>query len=279
MRKMTSGSIVFNLAGVSVLALVAGYMVRTALVTEHTAQCSRRYPAGMQFALDAQDGTPLSMIELQARAGLREWGVLENAKIVLASDSPSGKSLDISLAKITNENSQTQNGLGFVWPVYDLGSAKSACLSYSVYLPENFKFGESGHLPGLTGTGTVTSVEGESSDGTFTAHVGWGQHGEIGIDVRSPYTGGSWFASKRQAEWPRGHWVQVDQEVVMNTPGRANGILRMWIDGALRVENTSFRVRASDEVKMGGVVADTGFIQSANDEVVVRLSPFVVQWQ
>lgn len=279
MRKVSSGSIVFNLAGVSVLALVAGYMVRSALVTEHTAQCSRRYPAGMQFALDAQDGAPLSTIELQARAGLREWGVLENAKVVIASDSPSGKSLDVSLAKITGSDAQTQNGLGFVWPVFDLSSAQSACLSYSVYLPENFKFGESGHLPGLTGTGTVSSPEGEATDGTFNAHVGWGQHGEIGIDVRSPYTGGSWFGSRRQAEWPRGQWVQVDQEVVMNNPGRANGVLRMWIDGALRVENTSFRVRATDEVKMQGVVADTGFIQSANESVVVRLSPFVVQWQ
>ncbi len=43
--------------------------------------CSARYPAPMRFALNTSDGKLLSPIELQARVGLNEWGINENAKV------------------------------------------------------------------------------------------------------------------------------------------------------------------------------------------------------
>ncbi|MDF2969666.1 MAG: hypothetical protein K0R61_116 [Microvirga sp.] len=36
--------------------------------------------------------------------------------------------------------------------------------------------------------------------------------------------------------WPRGQWVHLDYEVKMNTPGVADGIARVWINGTLWAE-------------------------------------------
>ena len=82
MRDINSGAIVFNLSGGAILITVFAYMGFAFFHTDIIAPCTARYPAGKQFALDSQRGNLLTPIELQGRAGTREWGILKNAQIL-----------------------------------------------------------------------------------------------------------------------------------------------------------------------------------------------------
>lgn len=280
MSKLSLNTIAFNLAGAAVLLTVSGYVVLSFFKSGTVDRCSMRFPAGQQFAFDSDDhGTPLTPIELQARAGLREWGILQNAKILAAPDAPGGKVLEVSLAKTENEDRMDENGIGFVWPVTNMQSAESACLTYSVFLPEGFEFKASGYLPGLYGARDVADIDAEQPGEGFAARVSWAQAGDVGLEVRSPSTQGYWQGTKMISRWPLGRWLLIEQEVKLNTPGVDDGILRMWVDGALKVENLGANLRAAPESRLTGVISDIGYARSASDPAAIKLSPFIVQWQ
>jgi hypothetical protein len=71
----------------------------------------------------------------------------------------------------------------------------------------------------------------------------------------------------------------VEQEIALNSKGAGDGILRLWIDGKLRIENRSLALKSDSSPGFSGVVADIGYAHSAGDPVTLKVSPFVVQWQ
>ena len=279
MSKLNVNAILFNIAGVGILLTAVGYMGYTFLVTERVARCTARFPAGQQFAFDSDKGRPLSPIELQARAGLREWGVLQNANITTLDGQPNSAIMEVSLATTGDEDKADQNGVGFLWPLGDLAKAKAACLSYRVFLPEGFKFTEPGYLPGLFGAADTAELDEAKPAEGFAVRMGWAQKGDIGAEVRSPASAGYWAGSDRTARWPLGRWVGVEQEVALNTPGEDDGILRIWIDGALTVENTGMNLRAAERPTLTGVVSEIGYARIASEPAKIKISPFVIQWQ
>lgn len=279
MSKHSMNSIMFNLAGGAILLIVGGYVINSYFTSEKVERCSLRYPAGQLFALDGQKGNPLTPIELQARTGLREWGVLKNAKIGDDPDVQGGHVLEVSLTRTENENRADENGIGFVWPVQDMQGAKSACLSFQVQLPEGFEFKAAGYLPGLYGAKDVTDLDSEQPSEGFAARVSWAQAGDVGVEVRSPASAGYWQGTPHVMRWPLGRWLSVEQEVKLNTPGQDDGVIRMWVDGALKVENLSANLRMRADSSLTGVVSDIGYARGSSDPAVVKLSPFVVQWQ
>ena len=279
MSKLNSNNILFNVAGIGIVVTAIGYMGYTFFITEKVPHCTARFPAGQQFAFESAKGKPLTTIELQARAGLREWGVLQNAKIANGSGVPAGGVMEVSLAATGDEDKADQNGVGFVWPVNELAKAGAACLSYQVFFPGSFKFAEPGYLPGLFGAGDLTQLdESKPSDG-FAARVGWDQNGEIGVEVRSPASAGFWQSSTRRSRWPTGQWVSVEQELAMNTPEKANGTMRMWINGNLTVENYAINLRATPQSNLSGVLSEIGYARTASEVATLKVSPFIIQWQ
>ncbi len=42
-----------------------------------------------------------------------------------------------------------------------------------------------------------------------------------------------------------GRWYCLEQEIILNTPGRQDGVMRFWVDGALLINNTAADVRGS----------------------------------
>ena len=272
-------TILFNVAGGAVVVAVIGYMGFDFVTTPKVPRCTERYPAGQQFAFESMKGQPLSPIELQARAGLREWGVLRNSKIIKNPNAPAGSVLEVSLASTENEDLANQNGVGFAWPLADMPSAASACLSYSVFLPKGFEFKEPGYLPGLYGAADVAQLDEEQPKDSFAVRMGWAQSGDLGAEIRSPATAGYWQGAGHKLEWPRGQWVAIEQEVALNTPGEFNGVLRIWIDGALTVDSSNLNLRSAPESTLTGVVSDIGYARTASDPGTVQVSPFIVQWQ
>lgn len=274
-----NGGLIFNLSGGVILLTVAMYMGYSFFRGEDVTPCATRYPAGKQFAFDTRGGKPLSPIEMQGRAGSREWGVLNNTRVRKAADIPRGFSLKVDLAPTGDEANENQNGIGFVWPNQNMSQAKSACLSYNVFLPQKYAFPEPGIFPGIYSTSDIWDLDSREMSEGFAARVGWGQGGDVGLDMKSARGGSFWQGSTSRSTWPLGRWVPVEQEVIINRAGVADGIVRLWVDGHLRVDRRDLELRYNRREQLSGVVADVGYARTASDPISVMLSPFVLQWQ
>ena len=123
---------------------------------------------------------------------------------------------------------------------------------------------DGGKMPGLAGTYSVAGWGGRRSDGTN----GWSLRGnfhrafpkdhpffgltQLGTyayhaDMASPY-GDNWY-------WPgalleRNRWYCVEQQVRMNRPDAADGVLRVWLDGRQIFEKTDLRLRKVDRLRI-----------------------------
>ena len=80
-----------------------------------------------------------------------------------------------------------------------------------------------------------------------------------------------------------GRWVEIEQEVVLNTPGKADGLLRVWVDGKLGLERKrlNFRSKSSDGFK--GILANIHFATRelgwapSPKNTSLKISPFFVR--
>jgi hypothetical protein len=278
MKQQQLQSILFNIGGGFIVLTVVGYIVAAEIRGKAVSQCTARYQPGYQFSLQNGKGELLSPIELQAQAGSREWGVLQNTKVIKASAAPLGMALQVSLAPTNNEDREDQNGLGYVWLVPPLQKASSACLSYSAYIPIGFKFPEPGYMPGLFGGTDLAGLDLDAPPRGVIARMGWVSGGELGVEVKIPNSTGHWMGAIKTT-WPTARWVAIEQEVKLNTPGKSDGLVRVWVDGDLKVETLNMDLRGSDQFALSGVVADVGYARTASLPATFHVSPFVVQWQ
>ena len=188
--------------------------------------------------------------------------------------------MQVSLASTDVDDETARNGVGFTWQSAELAKATSACLSYRVFLPASFAFAKPGYLPGLYAASDIAELDAKTPTDGFVARVGWTQGGDSGVEVRSVGAGTLWQGATVESEpWPLGRWVPVEQEIALNSKGAGDGILRLWIDGKLRIENRSLALKSDSSPGFSGVVADIGYAHTAGDPVTLKVSPFVVQWQ
>ena len=128
---------------------------------------------------------------------------------------------------------------------------------------------DGGKLPGFAGTYGRAGWGMRKSDGTN----GWSARGaffQIRPEQKSQlqrgigtyaYTAGTDDQSGEVWGWNRGptgvlpknRWVAIEQQVRMNTVGRDDGVLRVWIDGQLAFERTNIRWRTVPDLKVEAV--------------------------
>jgi hypothetical protein len=84
---------------------------------------------------------------------------------------------------------------------------------------------------------------------------------------------------------PRGRWVRIDQEVILNKPGAENGTLRLWVDRTLVGELSNFVMRQSPDTKIELVQAAAYFGSSATNtdglaakDERILMTPFELRW-
>ncbi len=112
------------------------------------------------------------------------------------------------------------------------------------------------------------------------ARMGWQKEGALGIALNAaPATSGRWIVSSTRAVWPLGKWVDVEQEVRLNEKGKTNGLLRVWLDGELQLENGKLDLGANDQVSLSGIVSDIHYLRGPVAASRLTVSPFIVQWQ
>ena len=280
MSMPSTKTILFNAAASLVAILAVVGVVRTWLVPSTMQPCSERHSTSMVFPLE-RDGVVLTATDIQARTGGRDAGLIENVDVIRLKRGPVPIAMSVELPKGSAAPTSSvvpKGGLSLPWQPRTLKDKSTVCLSYQILLPSDFDFNLGGVLPGVFG-----GVE--QSNDRFLVQLGWRQGGAIGATNHVTLDGKKW---KQQAEAegytiPRGRWVKIDQEVILNEPDLENRVLRVWLDGALAIDKADIAYRVKPDITLVGVAADVFYNGEdvsgrAPADAKVMLSPFEIRW-
>ncbi|HWV80838.1 MAG TPA: hypothetical protein VNZ50_05380 [Hyphomicrobiaceae bacterium] len=248
---------------------------RSMLGGNEAESCRERYDNAVQWSLQRDDGQLLTTSDLQARLGASEWGVLDRVNVVKV-DHGSGTALAVDLAP--RRSAAQSHGAGFEWGPQSAGPVAAACASYAFKLDPKFDFAAGGYLPGLLGGPTGSD---RTAPEAFSARLTWDDAGRLGILSQAPGGSQPLTNERNTAEIPRGRWVAVDQEVILNTPGRNDGVLRVWLDGKLSFESRKVAFRTDADAAVHGVLAEVAYAHQpgARDSASpVLVTPFEFRW-
>lgn len=277
---------VLLLNGAAILIALAsiGTVVRSMLITERVPSCKERYGHASRLSLD-NNGVALTAADLQGRLSNSDWGLVNGGRVVKLKSGPAKFALELDLASAptaTRGPTEHRPGIGFNWAPQSFAKAKAACLTYSVFLPEGFVFGNGGRLPGLYG-GSPRATEDEDA-GAFSSRYMWSAKGEAGVHTHLPGWGEGRPLNNRFHWEPlvRGEWVELEQEVILNAPDRKDGVLRVWQNGQLVFQSTDLAFRSKPSVLLGGVLAEAVGGEVAPGTKLknqkIWLSPFELRW-
>ena len=279
--KFDKNTILFNAGGGLAILIVGIYFVRTTLFPTQAPPCSTVYTNLTQLPLEHAGGDLFTAADLQARLAGRDVGVIDYTRVVRVKNGP-GAVIEVDLPKgsLGPKSTQTRGGVAFQWRPNRLDGAASACLTYSVWVPYDFDFKRGGTLPGLYGAGDG----GRDDKPVFSARFMWREGGKSEVLATLPLNG----ESRTQTIDPEsfklqaGKWTRLEQELVLNMPGRKDGALRVWVDGVQVIDKSQIMLRENDQVVFAGVQADAhyGGLDSSfasPKDTKIRISPFEVR--
>ena len=277
MKSPKQFELLINIGGAIAGLGVIGYIAYAALHKDVEQPCSARYPAATRFSLHNSEGKPLSAIALQARAGLHDLGVIDNASVVPSQGGPAEDVLEVKLRPLpagADQEGSAHNGIEFRWSPPGMKPATAACLGYSVLLPDKFAFGSGGVLPG---------VFGGAGGGSRDSAAGMSVAPEWELDGRpliaSVAAGSIGRVSGNTSALPTGRWVRVEQEVVLNEAGKENGQTSLWIDGQLVLDSRRVLLRKDAGETLSGVLVAAGYHGKPPEGSSLQLSPFEISWR
>ena len=144
--------------------------------------------------------------------------------------------------------------------ISDIGAHDSLHLRYYVRFDKSIDFVKGGKLPGLCG-GTANSG-GHIPDGTdgFSTRFMWRASGGGELYAYMP-SSQQWGSSLGRDNWyfKRGTWQLVEQQLILNEPGKSNGVVKAWIDGKLVLEQKELLFRTTPSLKIDGIFFSTFF--------------------
>jgi hypothetical protein len=281
--KFSKRAIMINsIAGVVMLAGFVS-LIHSTFARPHFEVCTSRYHRQLAMTLD-REGQPLTPTDIQAVSNGLDEGVLENLSIAAFKDGPAKFAMGVKIAAGTVEQRSGRGapgGVSFPWAPSTINQPQAACLSYNIFLPADFEFGTGGTLPGFFGT-TTNGQYGDKPN--FQTQLIWQTAGAPQFQLKSLSDSDNRTAAFKtwDSALPRGKWVRVDQEIVLNTPKQADGVARLWLDGKLESEVKSVEIRDGVDMSISGVAGDVYFGGSSSGQApkdsVVWLSPFEIRW-
>jgi hypothetical protein len=133
-------------------------------------------------------------------------------------------------------------------------------LRYRLRFSDTFDFVKGGKLPGFYGGRTISG--GHIPDGIdgFSTRFMWraGGAGEVYAYLPSSVTWGT-SLGRGSFHFQPGHWQCLEQELGLNTPGRADGFVRVWLDGRLVFTQESLVFRTVPGLRIEGLFFSTFF--------------------
>ncbi|TPX45839.1 hypothetical protein SeMB42_g03221 [Synchytrium endobioticum] len=154
--------------------------------------------------------------------------------------------------------SSNPGGTSFFAAILSPGAA-TAILSYEVFFAPNFDFNKGGKLPGLAGADTRAALPGcqggMHSDACFSLRLMWRAHGageayaylptrsSALCRTRSVYCNDDYGVSLSRGalRFQTGRWHAIQIMTQMNTPGKDNGILSVYVDGVQSIHYSNIQ--------------------------------------
>ncbi len=284
-KKPSNASLLLNGAALLVVLASFGTVLRSVFAPEETPPCRDRYTHGLRFSLE-RNGTLVSAAELQGEASNTDWGLTSAVRAVKLKSGPANAALELDLATaatVSEDKPTKRRGMGFHWTPDSFGNPQGACLVYSVFVPEDFAFGSGGRLPGLLGS---FSRDRSDADPAFSARYMWSETGALDIYSQLPAAkeGRSAEVAPHAAfKMTPGKWTELEQEIVINTPGLSDGVLRVWQDGKLFIERKNVLFRVKPSAALSGVLVEMARADGAGGEKKqspqkIWLSPLELRW-
>jgi hypothetical protein len=170
------------------------------------------------------------------------------------------------------------NGIAFRWSPSGVRAASAACLSYDLWLPNDFDFADGGLLPGIFGGSPAAAASEPDASTGFAERLQWQEGGDGALGISRAGEGFKTVRARRFA-LPKARWTRVEQELVLSTPGAADGVVRLWLDGELKAETTQAQLRQDAGSGLVGVLADIGYLREPVKPGTLRLGPFELSWK
>ena len=269
-----------NAVGGLAIAVVGGYLAWDMTRSTELPPCSARFDTPTQMSFQKSDGTVLTPPEFQARVGI-ERGVIEKTKIQrVIGDKP------LILTVALGGPSSDDSGARFGWTLPGISKAQSACLAYNIFVPSDFQYGDGGMLPGLFGQ-AAGKVADDAISGV-AAQLVWTDQGQIAQGVRFSGSTAALNASPNlqvstRSVLPRGRWARIEQEAVLNTPGVADGVSRVWVDGKIVLNEPNIPWRSHGGIQWSGTLADVSYVAGYQPidrkPTYVQITPPQMSWR
>ncbi len=133
-------------------------------------------------------------------------------------------------------------------------------LRYYVRFADDFDFVKGGKLPGLYGGQNISG--GHIPDGTdgFSTRFMWRTDGQGEVYVYMPSsTRFGTSLGRGSFHFEPGKWHCIEQQLTLNTPGQADGTVRVWLDSEPVFEQGTLLFRTAAELRIEGVFFSTFF--------------------
>ena len=197
--------------------------------------------------------------DLQQRG---QWG-LENFKV--QSDAKGGNFLRVRYPKgsaspaVSRSNGVSLGGGEFKADL-GVGPKDAMRLSYDVRFSDNFDFVRGGKLPGLFGGNAPSGGDNPNGRDGFSSRMMWRENGKGEVYAYLP-TSRNYGTSIGKGKWSfnPGQWHNVQQEVILNDPGKSNGTIRVLFDDKLVHEEKNVLFRTTDSLKVDGLYFSSFF--------------------
>lgn len=208
--------------------------------------CEGRYPRATPFHGRMQDASLT-----------HAWG---RANIAPLPDELAGMRVRYPMGSINPGHAAAPvGGAGFHWT--EGPGAEARCLSYRVRFSPGFDFALGGKLPGLAGGEAPRGCGAAELARGFSARLMWRAQGAGELYLYAPDRAARCGDSLGRGAWhfvPM-RWADIAQEVILNRPGAADGVVRIWVDGRRVLERRDLMLRETAEVRVNGVLFATFF--------------------
>lgn len=155
-------------------------------------------------------------------------------------------------------------GTGYA-TLFDGDGFECAVLRYRLRFSDDFDFVRGGKLPGLAGGLRLSYPKlprgGETG---FTARLMWRERGGGEVYaylLNTPKTGVYYGESIGRDSWSflPGTWYSIEEQLILNHPEQNDGIIRVFVDGQLKLEAQGVRIRSGANVRIDGLIFESFF--------------------
>jgi hypothetical protein len=190
---------------------------------------------------------------------------LERASLVQPGDARIAAALRVqypadSASQLSAATADTEHGGAQAYLAWQDGPADEAYLRYYLRFPIGFDFVKGGKLPGLYGGRMNNGRKIPDGANGFSTRYMWraGGAGEVYAYLPTSTVHGTSLGRGRWT-WPTGAWTSVEQHVRLNTPGQSDGLVQVWLNGTLVLEQDGLTFRTTPSLQIEGLFFSSFF--------------------